>query len=90
MKTISVSVSETDYKAFREAARQRDRSIAQLIREAMARFRETELESRSPLRAVPVLPGHRLVGELPSRGELYDEVFAERGGTIAERNAEDA
>lgn len=80
MKTISVAVSEADYEAFREAARQRDRSIAQLIRDAMARYRETELEPRTPLRSVPVLPGHRLVGKLPSRSELYDEVFELRAG----------
>lgn len=80
MKTISVAVSESDYEAFRKAARLRDRSIAQLIRDAMARFRETELQPRSPLRSVTVLPGHRPVGDLPSRSELYDEVFEERGG----------
>lgn len=75
MKTISVSVSESDYEAFRKAAGERDRSIAQLIRDAMARFRETELEPRTRLEAVPVLPGHRALLELPSRSELYDEIF---------------
>lgn len=84
MRTISVAVSESDYDAFREAARQRDRSIAQLIRDAMARYRETELEPRSPLRRVPVLPGHRPVGRLPSRSDLYDEIFEPRAGAIAE------
>jgi hypothetical protein len=88
MKTVSVAVSELDYDAFREAARQRDRSIAQLIRDAMARYRETELAPRSPLRSVPVLPGHRPVGRLPSRSELYDEIFEPRAGTIAEGGAE--
>lgn len=89
MKTISVAVSESDYDAFRQAARQRDRSIAQLIRDAMARYRETELEPRSPLRSVPVLPGHRPVGALPSRSELYDEIFEPRKGAVGEGGAED-
>jgi hypothetical protein len=84
MKTISVAVSESDYDAFREAARRRDRSIAQLIRDAMARYRETELEPRTPLRSVPVLPGHSPVGKLPSRSELYDEIFEPRAGATAE------
>lgn len=76
MKTISVSVSEGDYEAFRQAAKESDRSIAQLIREAMARFRASELEARTALRDVPVLPGHRPLGPLPDRSELYDEIFA--------------
>jgi hypothetical protein len=88
MKTISVAVSESDYDVFREAARQRDRSIAQLIRDAMARYREIELEPRTPLRSVPVLPGHRPVGQLPSRSELYDEIFAPRAGATAEGEGE--
>jgi len=88
MKTISVAVSESDYDAFREAARRRDRSIAQLIRDAMARYRESELQPRSPLRSVPVLPGHRPVGRLPSRSEIYDEIFGPRAATVAERGAE--
>jgi len=88
VKTISVAVSESDYDAFREAARQRDRSIAQLIRDAMVRYRETELEPRTPLRSVPVLPGHRPVVTLPSRSELYDEIFEPRAGMIAEVDAE--
>jgi hypothetical protein len=88
MKTISVAVSKSDYDAFREAARRRGRSIAQLIRDAMARYRATELEPRSPLRSVPVLPGHRPVGRLPSRSELYDEIFAPRAGALAEGSGE--
>lgn len=80
MKTISVGVSEDDYEVFREAAGRSDRSIAQLIREAMARYREEELERRTRLEEVPVLPGHRLRAPLPDRDELYDEIFAPRGG----------
>lgn len=88
MRTISVAVSESDYEAFREAARQRDRSIAQLIRAAMARYRETELEPRTPLGSITVLPGHRPVGSLPSRSELYDEIFEPRKAAGAEVDAE--
>jgi hypothetical protein len=79
MRTVSISVSEADYEAFREAARTSDRSIAQLVREAMAFYREERLQPRTRLREVPVLPGHRPLGELPSRAELYEEIFRERG-----------
>ena len=78
MKTISIAVSEGDYEAFRHAAGESDRSIAQLIREAMALYREERLERRSPLRDLRVLAGHRPIAPLPSRHELYDEAFTSR------------
>lgn len=80
MKTISVGISEEDYEAFRRAAREQGRSIAQLIRESMAVYRAEHLERRGRLRDLPVLAGHRPVGDLPSRDEIYDEIFAGRGG----------
>ena len=75
MKPISLSVSEADYEAFRRAAKEQGRSIAQLIREAMAFFRANRLERRQRLTELPVLPGHRPTGALPSRSELYDDIF---------------
>jgi hypothetical protein len=78
MKTISLSVSETDYETFRRAAQAQRRSIAQLIREAMAFYRKEKLIDRTPVLDVPVLPGHRLIGEFPTRAEIYDEIFAAR------------
>jgi hypothetical protein len=85
MKTISLAVSEADYERFREAAKAENRPIAQLIREAMALYREQKLEAASPLTSLPVLAGHRPVQALPTRDEVYDEVFAE--GVFAERDA---
>ena len=78
MKTISLSVSEDDYEVYREAAKMLGRPIAQLIREAMVRYRVEELEAKPPRTELPVLAGHRPLGELPSRAELVDELF-ERG-----------
>lgn len=75
MRTISVSVSKEDYEAFRRWSRRRKRSIAQLIREAMSFYREEKLEGQAPLTELPVLFGHRPLGNLPTRGDLYDEVF---------------
>lgn len=79
MKSISLSVVEDDYEAFRRAARESDRSIAHLIREAMALYRAEELERREPLRDVPVLPGHRSRAGLPSRAEIYEEIYTVDG-----------
>ena len=78
MRTISVAVSDEDYEKFREVAAESERSIAQLIRAAMAHYRATVLESRRPLVDLPVLAGHRPIGPTPSRGEVYDEVFDSR------------
>jgi hypothetical protein len=79
MKTISVAVEESDYEAFQRASKQERRPIAQLIREAMGVYRVERLESRKALTTLPVLTGHRQLAPLPSRAELYDELFGGEG-----------
>ena len=82
MRTISVSVSEDDYEEFREVAEASERSIAQLIRAAMAHYRATVLHGKTALTDLPVLAGHRPIGAMPSREDLYDEIFgAQRRGS---------
>jgi len=76
MKTISVSVLKEDYDAFRRGARRRKLSIAQLIREAMAYYREQRLEEKPRLAELPVLVGHRPLSALPGRDEVYDEIYS--------------
>ncbi|MEO8216320.1 MAG: hypothetical protein ABI718_04485 [Acidobacteriota bacterium] len=78
MKSISLSVSETDYEAFRLAADRQGQSIAGLIREAMAFYRSEHLCDRRPLERLPVLVGYEPVASLPSRAEIYDEMFEDR------------
>lgn len=78
MKTISVAVSEIDYEYFREAAREQGRPIAQLIREAMSHYRQEKLELRERLVDLPLLPGHRALGPLPERHDLYEEMLERR------------
>lgn len=72
MKTISLSVSEEDYDAFRAYAKKHDRSIAELVREAMRLYRE-RLGSLSRLETLVVLDSAPLE-PLPSRAEFYDEL----------------
>jgi hypothetical protein len=82
MKTISIAVPESEYEAFRRAAEVRNRTVEHLVREAMSVYREERLETRKPLRDLPVLLGHRPMGEFPSRSEVYGEMFAsESSGT---------
>lgn len=80
MKTISLSVSTEDYEAFRRGARRSKRPIAQLIREAMAFYRQECLEEKSRLDEVPVLVGPRPVSGLPGRAEIYEEIFGGDAG----------
>ena len=77
MKTISVAVSESVYEDFRRAARSRDRSIAQLIREAMRIYRDTHLTLKEPLSTFAVFDSPRPRGGLPSREQLYDDMTGE-------------
>ena len=78
MKTISVAVSESDYEAFRRAARAQNRPVAQLIREALANYRAERLEVKTPLVDLPILEGHHLISRLPNRAEIYEEIFSEQ------------
>lgn len=74
MKTISISVSESDYEAFRVYAARHDRSIAELVREAMALYRKEKLTPTERLERIPVVHGMKPLGPLPTREEIYDEI----------------
>jgi hypothetical protein len=75
MKTISLTVSPSDYAAFQRAAEVKHRSVASLIREAMAVYRAEVLEERTPLEVLPLIVGHRQVAPLPSHDEIFDALF---------------
>lgn len=53
MKTISLSVSEKDYEAFRAESLRAGRSIASLIRDAMADYRDAMGGGRKLTRVHP-------------------------------------
>ena len=80
MKTVSVTVPEADYEVFRRAAQAQHRPVVQLIQEAMALYREERLQARPPLIDLPVLHGHRPIGELPTRADIHDEIFTDETG----------
>lgn len=77
MKTISVSVSESEYETYRSIAGEGGMSIAHLIREAMVFYRAERLAAKTPLTDLPVLIGHRPAAALPARHEIYDELFGD-------------
>lgn len=76
MRTLRVTVSDSEYDALHKVASQRDWSVEQLIQETLASFQLAVGGARKPLRDLPVFPGHRLVTDLPSRASLYEEIFA--------------
>ncbi len=78
MRKISISVSNSDYEAFRALARQHDRPTAELIRDAMVRYLAERPLKLQPLRAVRVFDQPRPLGELPERDEVWNEIAAER------------
>ena len=49
MKAISINVSEPVYAAFQKEARRRDRTAAELIREAMEAYLHQQLSPRTSL-----------------------------------------
>ncbi|MBI3926372.1 MAG: CopG family transcriptional regulator [Armatimonadetes bacterium] len=74
MKTISISVSEDDYEAFRAHAKRSDRSIAELVREAMRLYREQRLQRLERMERLPLFGQNHPLGPLPDRAEIYDEI----------------
>lgn len=79
MRTLRVTVSDSEYEALRKAADTRQRSVQQLVQETLASFERATVEMRKPLRDLPVLSGHRPVEDLPARADLYEEMFSGEG-----------
>jgi hypothetical protein len=51
--------------------------MARLLRDAITLVQREKSEIKAPLRDLPVLSGHRPLGELPSRADLYGEIFSD-------------
>jgi hypothetical protein len=81
MRTLRVTVSDSEYDAIQKVADARNRSVEQLIQETLASFQhETAgVQAPLPLRDLPLYPEHRLVADLPSRADLYEEIFSGEG-----------
>jgi hypothetical protein len=74
MKTISLSVSEEVYEAFRHLSQREGRSIAQTIRDAMSLYLTSHGAPRRRLEDIRVLAGVRQIAPLPTREEIWDEI----------------
>jgi len=76
MRALRVTVSDSEYDALEKAAAARRRTIEELVREALATVQSGPVVTRKPLRDLPLLPGHRPLGELPTRTDLYEEMYS--------------
>lgn len=82
MHKVSVALSESEYAAFERAARLRERSASELLHQAITAFAIGKLEAKPRLMDLPTLAGLRPLTELPSRSEVYDEIFGSDRGEV--------
>lgn len=64
MRTISIAIPEADYEVLRRAAQKEGRPIAQLILDC---YRQD----------LPVFSGHKAVGPVPDKYDIYEEIWSE-------------
>lgn len=75
MKTITVNVSEPVYSDFREHARRQDRPTSELIREAMALYRDQRIRPRGSLRNLAPLSLGEVLRPLSGDDDLLEEML---------------
>ena len=79
MKTISLkNVSEPVYRDFLEHAKRTDRTAAELIREAMERYREDRIKSVTSLRERMPLHLGKVIKPLSREDDILGEILSER------------
>lgn len=74
MKQISLSIPNPDYEIYKSMAKQMDRPMAELIREALSLYKERQLGRLGPLEHLRLFPDTELIAPLSTREEVYDEV----------------
>jgi len=80
MRALRVTVSDSEYDALERVAAAQRQTVEQLIRAALVAVRSGGAQARKPLLELPLLPGHRPLTELPTRADLYEEMFSAEGG----------
>lgn len=77
MRTISLAVTEKHYELFREQAKRENRSIASLIREAMAAHVDQPAKPKTDIGSRESDSEHTVVRQLlpgPGKYQIYAEV----------------
>jgi predicted transcriptional regulator len=74
MKTITLNVSQPVYEAFQEYAREHDRTASELIREALAIYRDERMRPRQSLRGLPALSLGKVLRPMQPGDDLLEEM----------------
>jgi Arc/MetJ-type ribon-helix-helix transcriptional regulator len=74
MKTITVNVSEPVYRAFQQYGHEHDRTASELIREALAAYRDDKMRPRHSLRGLQPLSLGKVLRPLQSGDDLLEEM----------------
>jgi hypothetical protein len=77
MKPITINVSESTYREFKEYARRQDRKTAELIREAMELYREKKIQDSgvTSLRELRPESLGKILQPLSSEDDILDEMI---------------
>ena len=75
MKAITINVSEPVYRDFQEFAKIADRTISELIREAMASYRDLYIRPRKSLRNLQPLSLGKVLKPLSPEDDLLGEML---------------
>ena len=74
MRIITINVNEQVYRKFQAYARAHERSTSDLIREAMQRYLERDLQHRTNLKDLPPLSLGSVRRDFTARGDLLEEM----------------
>ena len=77
MKTITINVSEPVYRDFQRGAKAQDRTASELIREAMAEFRQRRLHRSTTLADLNPVSVGRVLRPLHRDDDLLSEMLAD-------------
>lgn len=77
MKTISINVSDPVYHEFQEYAKTHDRTAAELIRQAMAEYRDEHFRERRSVREIHPVSLGRVKKPLSAGDDFLGEMLNE-------------
>lgn len=75
MKTITINVSEPTYREFQAYARRKDRKTSELIREAMERYRELNIQDSGAKSLKDLKP--RSLGKIRTANDSEEDLLGE-------------
>lgn len=75
MKTVTLNVSEPVYQAFQQYAKSQDRTTSELVREAMAVYYATRIQSATSLRDIKPLNLGKVIHPLSPKDDLLAEML---------------